>query len=381
MRAAVRSVRRARPRRPTTIVRCTAKCCSSGITWFTDGCASWWNDAHLDLREYGLVEAFTPVAGGEMLAYAPESLTRPEIVRFRRRIRERYAKPPSSRVLVLLPCSARKPYSTSRSHRRFRDAILACANPSTVHEVIVTSPLGLIPRELERFYPAGAYDIPVTGDWSRDEAAMVTDDLRAFLAANPYETVVAHLSAEAPIVKAAFPDAVLTAKERPTSDESLASLTHALNEASSPHIRGPKGLRFAEEMSNIARFQFGDAGLGLVNAATFRGRMPDVRVIREGGQVAMYTRRGMLSLTLAGGAILSDADRYWVEIEDFLPKGDIFAVGVVDAAPEIRPGDEVVVRHRKDVRAVGTARLSAREMVDFRRGEAVHVRHVVDAPP
>src|SRR3989449_8712918 len=92
-----------------------------------------WNTAivrHLDLREYGLVEAYTPVAGGEMLAYASESLTRPEIVRFRRRIRERYAKPPSSRVLVLLPCSARKPYSRSRSHRRVPPAAFGGAGPS-----------------------------------------------------------------------------------------------------------------------------------------------------------------------------------------------------------------------------------------------------------
>src|SRR5438876_12355420 len=102
-------------------------------------------------------------------------------------------------------------------------------------------------------------------------------------------------------------------------------------------------------MSNIARFQFGDAGLGLVNAATFRGRMPDVRVIREGGQVAMYTRRGMLSLTLAGGAILSDADRYWVETEDFLPKGNIFALGVVDGAPGHQPGAADAVRARTQV--------------------------------
>jgi archaeosine synthase len=343
-----------------------------------------WNTAvvrHLDLREYDLVEPYTPVAGGEMRAYAAESLTRPEIVRFRRRIRERYAKPPSARVLLLLPCSARKPYSTSRSHRRFRDAILASANPSAVHEVIVTSPLGLIPRELERFYPAGAYDIPVTGDWSRDEAAMVTEDLHAFLAANRYDTVIAHHGAEAPIVRAAVPDAIPTSKERPTSDESLASLTQALTHATKSAPRVPRGLRFAEEMSNIARFQFGEAGPGLVRGAGFRGRMPDVRVIREGTQVAMHTGRGMLSLTLAGGTILSEADAYWVDIEDFLPKGNIFAVGVVDAAPEIRPGDEVVVRHRKDVRAVGTARLSGREMVDFRRGEAVHVRHVVGTPP
>src|SRR5438552_1980631 len=117
-----------------------------------------WNTAvvrHLDLRGYDLVEPYTPVAGREVLAYASESLHRPEVVRFRRRIMERYAKPPSARVLLLLPCSARKPYSASRSHRRFREAIQACKNPSVVHEVIVTSPLGLIPRELERFYPAG----------------------------------------------------------------------------------------------------------------------------------------------------------------------------------------------------------------------------------
>src|SRR5881409_412439 len=215
-----------------------------------------WNTAvirHLDLRECDLVESYTSVAGGEMLAYAPESLARPEIIRFRRRIRERYAKPPSTSVLLLLPCSARKPYSTSRSHRRFRDAVLASANPAAVHEVIVTSPLGLIPRELERFYPAGAYDIPVTGDWSRDEAAMVTEDLRAFLATNRYETVVAHLAAEAPIVKAAVPDAIPTSKERPTSDESLASLTQTLSHVTRSAPRVPKGRRFSEEMSNVAR--------------------------------------------------------------------------------------------------------------------------------
>src|SRR5437660_6966232 len=123
-----------------------------------------WNTAvvrHLDLREYDWVEPYTAVAGGAMLAYSHESLHRPEIVRFRRPIRERHLKPPAAPVLLLLPCSARKPYSTSRSHRRFRDAILASASPSVVHEVIVTSPLGLIPRELERFHPARRYDIPL----------------------------------------------------------------------------------------------------------------------------------------------------------------------------------------------------------------------------
>jgi archaeosine synthase len=134
-------------------------------------------------------------------------------------------------------------------------------------------------------------------------------------------------------------------------------------------------------MSNLARFQFGETGPGLVEGATFRGRFPDVRVLRGTHQLAMHTARGMLSLTLAGGEVLSKKDAYWVEIEDFLPVGNIFAVGVRDAAHEIRPGDEVAVRHEGEVRAVGTARLAWREMKDLRRGEAVHVRHTLERPP
>src|SRR5256886_9713993 len=318
-----------------------------------------WNTAvvrHLDLRGYDWVEPYTAVAGGPMLAYSHESLHRPEIVRFRRRIQERYRKPSSARILLLLPCSARKPYSASRSHLRLRDAILASANPSVVHEVIVTSPLGLIPRELERFHPARDYDIPVTGDWSRDEAAIVTEDLSAFVETNRYDAVVAHLGGEAPIVHDVLPDAVLSTKDHPTSEDSLVALTRTLDQVAGSVRSVSKGARFAEEMSNIARFQLGEAGLGLLERATFPGRLSAVPVLRGGEQVAKDTTRGLLSLTLAGGAVRSQRDAYWDEIDDFLPVGNIFAVGVRDAAREIRPGDEGVVRDAGEVRAVGTAR-------------------------
>ncbi|HLE55120.1 MAG TPA: archaeosine synthase subunit alpha [Thermoplasmata archaeon] len=343
-----------------------------------------WNTAvvrHLDLRHFDAVEAYTPVSGREILAYSHESLTRPEVLRFRTRVQDRYSKPASARILLLLPCSARKPYSRSRSHRKFRDAILASRNPSVVHEVVVTSPLGLIPRELEHFYPARAYDVPVTGDWNREEAAMVIEDLRAFVGANRYDAVVAHLGAEAGVVREALPEAVVTSEGRPAAEGSLASLTKTLNEMASGLPHATRGQRFAEEMSNVARFQFGDAGRALVEGAAFRGRFPDVHVVRDGVQVAMYTGRGLLSLTLAGGAVLSAKDVYCVEIEDFLPKGNVFAVGVTGATQEIRAGDDVVVRHARQVRAVGTARMNAREMLDAERGEAVRVRHAIGVSP
>src|SRR5207244_11778730 len=156
----------------------------------------------------------------------------------------------------LPPSSPRTPYSSRRSHRRFRDAMLASATPSVVHEVIVTSPWGLIPRELERFHPARDYDIPVTGDWSRDEAAIVIEDLSAFLAANRYDAVVALLGAEAPIVQEASPEALFSTKDHPTSEDSLVALTRTLVQVASSVRAVAKGARFAEEMSNLAWFQF-----------------------------------------------------------------------------------------------------------------------------
>ena len=58
-------------------------------------------------------------------------------------------------TLVLLPCSDRKPYSSSQSHRFFRSAV----RDRRVHQVMVTSPLGLVPRELEEQWPRWAYSL------------------------------------------------------------------------------------------------------------------------------------------------------------------------------------------------------------------------------
>jgi len=69
---------------------------------------------------------------------------------------------------------------------------------------------------------------------------------------------------------------------------------------------------------------------------------------------------------------------YSVEIEDFVPKGNLFAVGVEKASAEIRIGDDVVVAHSGEARGVGVARMTPMEMELAQRGEAVHIRHVVE---
>ncbi|WP_456435282.1 DUF5591 domain-containing protein [Methanopyrus sp.] len=92
------------------------------------------------------------------------SFDRPEVTEWLHRVR-RYEPPDWAEAVVLLPCSARKPYSRSPTHRR----ITRITWNFPVDEIIITSPLGAVPRTLERTFPAAHYDVRVTGEWSREE--------------------------------------------------------------------------------------------------------------------------------------------------------------------------------------------------------------------
>ncbi|MBT8171339.1 pseudouridine synthase [Candidatus Bathyarchaeota archaeon] len=92
---------------------------------------------------------------------------------------------------------------------------------------------------------------------------------------------------------------------------------------------------------------------------------------------------GLFILTLIGAKRMikvSNPLRLWVKVEDyaepFVAKGrSAFAKHVIEADPEIRPKEEVIVISQKnEVLAVGRALLTGREMIAFERGIAVQVR-------
>lgn len=331
----------------------------------------------MDLEMYDLQEMYASVSGAEFLAGSKESLSRPDVLRWRRRLVERYERPRSARALVLLPCSAKKPYSKSRSHRRFREAIELSGRATAVHEVVVTSPLGLVPRELEYFYPARHYDIPVTGHWDMDEVRMVQEMVSWLVSKNEYDLVVSHLGDESVAVNEVLDDFEDTSSGDPGSRESLLRLERTLSDRLQEP--GPnRHARLADDLRSLSVFQFGEEGTALADGCETSGRWPNVRLMRSRTQLGMYTGdRGMISLTVEGGRALCGSREYVVDIADFVPKGNLFAVGVDGAGPKIRVGDDVVIAHGDDVRAVGVARMCSREMVLAQRGEAVHIRHVV----
>jgi archaeosine synthase len=330
----------------------------------------------LDLGHYDLQEMHTPVKGAPFHAGSKESLNRPDVVRWRKRLEQRYMKPEGASVLLLIPCSARKPYSASQSHMHFRQALLDSGRYDAVHEVIVTSPLGLVPRELELFYPAQDYDIPVTGHWDSDEKRMAEETVSWLVSSQKYDLIISHLGDEREPVNSVLTDFVDTSGGNPGSKESLKKLEETLKE----HVPRPNTdarRRGLEDMRSICRFQFGEAGANLCDGAQVAGRWPYLKLLKGREQLGMLTGdRGMVSLTSEGGKVIAASGAYSVEIEDFEPKGNLFAVGVERASSDIRIGDDVAIVHSKELRAVGVARMCAVEMNLAERGEAVHIRHV-----
>ena len=327
-----------------------------------------------DIEYYDVQEIYAPVVGPRFFCNSKQSLYRPDVWRFRRRIMERYVPPSHKKVLLLIPCSAKKPYSTSKSHRLFSQTIQAVRNNAVVHEVIVTSPLGIVPRELELLYPAAQYDIPVTGHWDRDEVAMV-QEMVLRIAAFGYEKVICHLSSEEAFVKDVV-ESIDTSSGRPASNDSLERLREQLEDVCSSQQIVGRGTDRIGCMGSLARFQFGEGGECLVDGASVVGNYPYLRILEGKDQLAMLTpERGMLSLTLRGGEKLFPRHINWVEMDDFDLVGNLFAVGVKGADRGIRSGDDVLVIKNGELEAVGVASMCGDEMIEAERGEAVRIRH------
>ena len=360
--------------------------------------------------QWGYVEERTPLMrDAEVTAASAETLDRVEIRRFADRVTSRYRNRFTDQPLVLVPCSATKPYSDSQSHRQFHDAIQWRG-----HTVSMTSPIGVVPQELETTYPAQHYDSVVTGDWSEDEIGFVTEVLRRYLERNDYSRVIAHVPADGyreicervesdPAVDVAFE---YTCVDHPTTDESLGELNAALEGEPAYSKRE----REHNTVRAIADYLLGDGagddlfgGLGAAGReagdgdeadryggetdVSTTGRYPKLQVWgddpdagREGDPgeqlVTMVPQYGTLSFTLAGARrwVASDAPTKRVEIDAFVPHGSVLAPGVVDASDDIRVGDEVVVDGPKAF-AVGRAAMSGPEMAGATRGVAVEVRH------
>ena len=257
-------------------------------------------------------------------------------------------------ILVLLPCSARKPYRLSKSHGRFIRAI----GTSACHEVMITSPLGLVPRDLEEAWPAAHYDVPVTGDWTGDELERIQRMYTTLVERHNYQRIINHSGIEFTHESIQVTDT--RQGDSAGSHDALERLTEAVRTAVDElSARGRKTEKILQDnFASIARKQMkSDAWLKDLRV---RGKPPRYRLESGETQMALWSiDRSGFSLPKAVIPKLAEVNALpKIHLySDIVWKGDVFGPLVESFDPTIRAGSDVLVYQGGTV--IGLARAHA----------------------
>ncbi len=323
-----------------------------------------------------------------------ESFDRPLITEFRERVRKRYKPDPNSNLVILLPCSARKPYSFSRSHKFFHKAMRKAGKGvfKSLTELIITSPLSVVPRELEDIYPVKYYDIPVSGGWSEKEIEVTAELLKDVLSHFPKDTVVVnhtHGKGYEDIVEkirttSSF-DIKDTAKDaNPTSEEACQQLTDTLVEIQqATKTSDQKGISSKiRKIQAVADFEYG-LGTGVIlfpYSVRIKGKFPrDQHIYKDNEHIATYaTKSGYLSLfPKPANLIFSKTENILEFGAERVSGSNIYAPGVIHANERIQPNDEIFIVHEDQIIATATAFVSGSDMNKMTSGIVAEVKKKV----
>jgi archaeosine synthase len=293
------------------------------------------------------------------------SLHRPEVVRWQNRMK---LLEPYTDTIVVFPCSMKKPYSQSKSHTLFRKY------SKGLQEVILTSPFGICPREMEKTYPIQSYDASTTGDWSDEEIKMAGKAIKDY--AKDHK-VIAHVAGGYKKACEEYLDNVVYTclDDNTRSTESLNNLKNEVKKAD----KVPNNKHKIHDLRSIARYQFNSKKMDALIPDNVRtsGRF-NTRIMIDKEQIAtLHFETGLYTLNLKAGEILKENEINRVFINFDLQSNTLFAPGIVDADTEIIPNDEVVIIKDDTVIGVGKSMMNGEELVNADKGIGVKIRHQI----
>jgi len=144
------------------------------------------------LRKYAEhLEASSPVTrNGGLFFYSSIGLIRPEVVRYKKRLLERYVAPSQARILLLLPQTDSKPFHKSREHSRIlREMEWNLGKTEKfVHVCTYAAPFGVVPIELEEVYPLSQYE--AASPFDSETVDYVADQVRNYIRHAYYRKVI-----------------------------------------------------------------------------------------------------------------------------------------------------------------------------------------------
>ena len=319
--------------------------------------------------------------GRPRLSYR-EDLRSGEFTCWEGRLINDYVPPQWKDILMLLPCSARKPYSLSRTHMRIADNLGDIRKwRDRVHRVVITSPLGAVPMELEELYPAAYYDLPVTGRWYPEEIARTRRIVRSLVEKGSYREIISFHMEGAEFFGDELEGETLYGlpftDPYSTSGDPVQALKEKLT--SILESRGNEGIPSNCELSEqlkLIEFTLGIDLSGMGGLRYFRSRRG--KEIRRG-------KAHFIDLRLGGPVPTSNAaEMIWdhlsgegrgkmVLIDEFVPRGTIFNQGIIRAEGEVHPGDIVFISSEGGYKGVGRALVPQAVMNTGLRGPSVKI--------
>ncbi|MHA2250582.1 MAG: DUF5591 domain-containing protein [Candidatus Kariarchaeaceae archaeon] len=259
----------------------------------------------------------------------------------------------------------------------------------------LTSPLGVVPREIETIYPARNYDIPVTGSWSHEETEITSNILQKMLAALPEHIgVIVHVSeGYRQIIQHIQNQRKLTTTwvgSKPTSGEALQSLTESIREFFVDKEffveREKKGVINAKKVVNaLLRYNHGKHVHLDLESIKLVGRPPRPIQVQKNSThwLTWDSIHGNVRLSPIAAKMICKESENWVIADTIELKGSsLFAVGVLDASDKISPGDEVIIfnSNRSAVIGVGEAKICGKTMLRISSGPVAKIRKKANFP-
>ncbi len=339
----------------------------------------------LDKEYFDIIKYETPIRqkSKKIRSIGPLSYNRPDFKQFRERTIKNFEPEPWTTLIILLPCSAKKPYSESKSHKKFYNITRKFPEFPTFQEMILTSPLGCIPRQLENVYPVNSYDISVTGEWDSEEINIASEMLIKLIEKyDPNIPIICHLKNEyLEIVNSAsskLPHNFLFSEisDKTTSIKSLQSLESLIMnfkdkfQPKKNHLeRESYSKTWIRKFMKILDYQFGtNTGINIITNGLKPIRIRfndqiDLKDLKTNEKLGVFKHStGQIELTLNGLKRLfksysSINSNYIVFDGEELQGNTLFRAGVLDYSLDLIPNNQVVILDKGKKKILGSGML------------------------
>jgi 7-cyano-7-deazaguanine tRNA-ribosyltransferase len=113
-------------------------------------------------------------------------LARPEIVRHRKRLEDRYLPPKKAKTLLLVPQTLMKPFHKSQEFKQIEHKLEQCSRDA--HVCFYTAPFGVVPIELDEVYPLSQHETAMPLD--KETVDYVANQVTNYIQRTDYRKVI-----------------------------------------------------------------------------------------------------------------------------------------------------------------------------------------------